>query len=112
LCLGVYEEGKVSWTKTIKIDALRRWFISYHRINNNAYKVNLPGEYSVSATFNVSNLSLFDVNDDSMTNPFKKRRNNAIQTTLKNPLEVLVDSVTRLRAKRCKEAFNELLQDT
>jgi len=47
-----------------------------------------------------------------MTNSFKKRRNNAIQTTLKNPLEVLVDSMTRLRAKRCKEAFNELLQDT
>jgi len=35
-----------------------------------------------------------------------------IQTTLKNSLEVLVDLVTRLRAKRFKEAFNGLLQDT
>jgi hypothetical protein len=30
----------------------------------------------------------------------------------KDPLEVLVGPVTRLRAKRFKEAFNELLQDT
>jgi len=108
----VYEEGKVSWTKKIKIDASRRRFFSDHKINDNAYRVNLPGEYDVSAIFNVSNLFLFDVNDNSMTNPFKKRRNNVIQTTLKNSLEVLVDLVTRLRAKRFKEAFNGLLQDT
>jgi len=30
----------------------------------------------------------------------------------KDPLEFLVGPVTRLRAKRFKEAFNELLQDT
>ena len=30
----------------------------------------------------------------------------------KNPLEVLAGPVTRLRAKRFKEAFNGLLQDT
>jgi hypothetical protein len=30
----------------------------------------------------------------------------------KDPLEVLVGPVTRLRATRFKEAFNELLQDT
>ena len=47
-----------------------------------------------------------------MTNPFKKRRNNVIQTILKNSLEVLVDLVIRLRAKRFKEVFNGLLQDT
>jgi hypothetical protein len=31
LCLGIYEEGNVSWTKKIKIDALRRWFFLHHR---------------------------------------------------------------------------------
>uniref|UniRef100_A0A2N9EQB7 Reverse transcriptase/retrotransposon-derived protein RNase H-like domain-containing protein n=1 Tax=Fagus sylvatica TaxID=28930 RepID=A0A2N9EQB7_FAGSY len=31
------------------------------KINDNAYKVDLPGEYKVSATFNVSDLSPFDV---------------------------------------------------
>ena len=43
------------------------------KINDNAYKVDLPGEYNVSSTFNVADLSLFDVGEDSRSNPFKKR---------------------------------------
>ena len=35
------------------------------RINDNAYKLDLPGEYNVSATFNVFDLSPFDVVEDS-----------------------------------------------
>jgi hypothetical protein len=35
------------------------------KINDNAQKVDLPGEYKVSATFTVSNLSPFDVGEDS-----------------------------------------------
>jgi hypothetical protein len=35
------------------------------RINDNAYKVDLLGKCSVSATFNIFYLSLFDVGDDS-----------------------------------------------
>jgi hypothetical protein len=31
------------------------------RINDNAYKLDLPGEYNVSAIFNVTDLSPFDV---------------------------------------------------
>jgi len=31
------------------------------RINDNAYKLDLPGEYNVSASFNVADLSPFDV---------------------------------------------------
>ena len=80
-------------------------------INDNAYKMDLPGEYSISVTFNVSNLSLFDVGDDSRSNPFEERVDDVIQAS-KDPLEVLVGLVTRLRAKRFKEAFNRLLQDT
>ena len=30
-------------------------------------------EYNISATFNVSDLSPFDVGDDSRTNPFEER---------------------------------------
>ena len=41
------------------------------RINNNAYKLDLPGEYTVSATFNVTELSPFDSDDDLRTNPFQ-----------------------------------------
>ncbi|XP_035548687.1 uncharacterized protein LOC118349200 [Juglans regia] len=39
------------------------------RINDNAYKLDLPGEYGVSASFNVADLSPFDVGDDLRTNP-------------------------------------------
>jgi hypothetical protein len=81
------------------------------RINDNAYKVDLPGEYGVSVTFNVSDLSLFDVGDDSRLNPFKERGDDAIQPS-KDPLEVPVGPVTRIRAKKFKEAFNGLFQDT
>jgi len=41
-------------------------------INDNAYKVDLSGEYDVSAIFNVSDLSSFDVSDDSRLNPFEE----------------------------------------
>ena len=37
------------------------------RINENAYKVNLPGDYGVSATFNVADLSPY-VEDDHLAN--------------------------------------------
>ena len=69
--------------------------------------MDLPGEYGVSVTFNVSDLSLFDVGDDSRLNPFKERGDDAIQPS-KDPLEVPVGPITRLRAKKFKEAFNEL----
>jgi len=81
------------------------------RVNDNAYKVDLLCEYCVSITFNVVDLSLFDVGDDSRSNSFEERGDDAIQA-LKDPLEVPIGLVTRLRAKRFKEAFNGLLQDT
>jgi hypothetical protein len=40
------------------------------RINYNAYKVDLPGDYGVNATFSVSDLTIFDVGDDSKSNLF------------------------------------------
>ena len=39
------------------------------RINDNAHKLDLPDEYGVSATLNVSDLSPFDAGDDLRTNP-------------------------------------------
>ena len=42
------------------------------RINDNAYKLDQPGEYNVSANFNVSDLSYFDAGADSRTNPFQE----------------------------------------
>jgi len=72
------------------------------RINDNAYKVDLSGEYGVSATFNVSDLSLFNVGDDLRLNPFKKRGDDAIQPS-KDPLEVPVGPVTSLGLRSSKK---------
>ena len=58
------------------------------KINDNAYKVDLPSEHNVSATFNVSDLSPFDVGEDSRSNPFEGRGNDGNQgrPSLKDPL--------------------------
>ena len=47
------------------------------RINDNAYKIDLPSEYNVSSTFNVSDLSLFYVDGefDLRTNPSQEGEN-------------------------------------
>jgi hypothetical protein len=82
------------------------------RINDNAYKLDLSGEYNISATFNVSNLSLFDVGDNSRSNPFEERGNDENQQALlKDPLHVPVGPITRARSKKIKEALNCLIQD-
>ncbi|OMO99822.1 reverse transcriptase [Corchorus capsularis] len=48
------------------------------RINNNAYKLDLPSEYgNVNPTFNVSDLSLFDSDADLRKNPFQRRGDDA-----------------------------------
>ncbi|GKF09952.1 hypothetical protein Tco_0044176 [Tanacetum coccineum] len=62
------------------------------RINDNAYKIELPGEYNVSVTFNVADLSMYvideegieleeteNVQQDSQTNPFLAGEYDGIQ---------------------------------
>ena len=77
------------------------------KINDNAYKVDLPGEYKVSATFNVFDLSPFDVGENSWSNPFEERGNDGNQgePSLKDSLQVLNEPITRSRAKKIKEAM-------
>jgi hypothetical protein len=84
------------------------------KINDNAYKVDLPGEYKVSATFNVSDLSPFDVGADSWSNPFEEKGNDGNQggPNLNDPLQVPDGPITRSRAKKIKEAMQELVQST
>ncbi|XP_050252895.1 uncharacterized protein LOC126699228 [Quercus robur] len=48
-------------------------------INDNAYKLDLPGEYGVNASFNVADLSPFDAGDDLRTNPSQEGENDAHQ---------------------------------
>ncbi|KAL5801024.1 hypothetical protein ACOSQ3_032656 [Xanthoceras sorbifolium] len=83
------------------------------RINDNAYKLDLLGEYNVSASFNVSDLSPFDVGDDLRTNPFQEGGNDENKGAApRDPLHVPIGPITRARAKRFKEALNGLIQDT
>ena len=84
------------------------------KINGNAYKVDLLGEYNVSAIFNVSNLSFFDVGEDSRLNPFEEKGNDGNQggPSFKDPLQVLDRPITRSRAKKIKEAMLGLVQST
>ncbi|XP_049405065.1 uncharacterized protein LOC125868469 [Solanum stenotomum] len=49
------------------------------RIGDNAYKLDLPGEFQVSATFNVSDLSHFDADLNSRTNSLQEEGNDSIQ---------------------------------
>ena len=81
------------------------------RINDNAYKQDLLGEYNISAAFNVSDLSPFDVGDDSRANPFEERGNDENQRAFKDPLHVPVRPITRERSKKTKEAHNGLIQE-
>ncbi|KAH9744256.1 hypothetical protein KPL70_003624 [Citrus sinensis] len=78
------------------------------QINDNAYKLDLPGEYNVSATFNVSDLSPFDVGEDS--GRILLRRGGMMRTIKGIPLKVQVILCTFMEAqlqeqepKRCKK---------
>ncbi|KAH9704886.1 hypothetical protein KPL70_011644 [Citrus sinensis] len=91
------------------------------RINDNAYKLDFPGEYNVSATFNVSDLSPFDVGHDLRINPLQEEGNDEIKNktiistwdeAYSDLIQVPVGLVTRARAKKFKEALNELIQAT
>ena len=70
------------------------------RINDNTYKLDLPGEYNISATFNVFDLSPFDVGDDSRMNPFEERGNDENYKEFKDPLHVPVRPIAKARSKK------------
>ena len=68
----VFGKRKEPNAKQFQDTSQRGWTISSPaKINDNAYKLDLLGEYNISATFNISDLSHFDVGDDSRTNPFE-----------------------------------------
>ncbi|PON34317.1 hypothetical protein PanWU01x14_345340 [Parasponia andersonii] len=83
------------------------------RINDNAYKLDLPGEYNVSATFNVTNLSPFVAGDDDLrANPSQEGGNyeDIKAVKIRGLVQVPVGPVMRARAKRFKEELNNLVQ--
>ncbi|RVW21830.1 Transposon Ty3-I Gag-Pol polyprotein [Vitis vinifera] len=62
------------------------------RINDNVYKLDLPG-------------------DDSRTNPFEERGNDENQQAFKDPLHVPIGPITKARSKKIKEALNWLIKE-
>ena len=84
------------------------------RVNDNAYKLDLPSEYNVSATFNVFDLFPFDVGDDLRTNPFEERQNDGAQVSKygsRDPLHIREGKITRTRAKKMQKALIGLIED-
>ena len=82
------------------------------RINDNAYKLDLPGKYDVSAIFNVTDLSPFDVGDDLRANLFQEEGNDGDQDTAsKNLVQVPIWPVTRAQVKKFKDVLNGLIQE-
>ena len=83
------------------------------RINDNAYRLDIQGEYNISATFNVTDLSPFDIGDDLRTNPSHEGGNDEdikAQWNSHEPIQVPVGPMTRDRDKRFKEELNNLVQ--
>ncbi|XP_071933190.1 uncharacterized protein [Coffea arabica] len=83
-------------------------------INDNAYKLDLPGEYNVSVTFNVADLSPYLAVDevDLRTNLSQEEGNDekvdrAIQVEQVN---VPLGPMTRARAKRLNDALQILVR--
>ncbi|XP_071914045.1 uncharacterized protein [Coffea arabica] len=85
------------------------------RINDNAYKLDLPGEYGVHATFNVANLSPFHADDelDLGTNRLQEEGIDeglkAGQTQVVQVIQVPSGPVTRARAKKMRESLQALV---
>ena len=90
------------------------------RINDNAYHLDLLGEYKVSSTFNVADLRPFLADDDIdlRTNPSDEEGNHdgsqVVQgtsvTTSNDPIKVLVGPVARSCAKKFKDSLMALVR--
>ena len=113
--MGAHEERTIFSPKKIEIQPRGDGpFQILEKINDNAYKVDLPGEFNVSATFNVADLSPFDVGDFSRSNPSEERENDESYAGPidKDPLVVSDGPITGSRAKKIKEVMVGLVQST
>ena len=90
------------------------------RVNENSYKLDLLGEYGVSTTFNVADLSPFAAGDDLdlRTNHFQEEGNDVIppeavpSTTCwgADSIWMKTGPITRAQAKRLKDNLAAFIQ--
>ena len=111
-------KGMISGTKEIQVITSRGWSIpSLGMDHDNPYKL----DYNIRATFNVSDLSPFDVGDDLRSNPLEDEGNDEIEDktipstwdeAYSDPIQVPVGPVTRTRVKKFKEVLNGFIHAT
>ena len=116
----IFELGDWAWLHLCKERSPTQWhnkllprrdgpFQVVERINDNAYKLDLPCEYSISATFNVSDLSPFFADDveDLRANSFQEEGNDGDQgePPAMQVEKVPLGLVTRARAKQFHPCF-------
>jgi hypothetical protein len=83
------------------------------KIGDNAYKLDLRGEYNVSATFNVADLTPFDVDEaDSRTNFFQEGEDDEGPPSDVNNQALHLPSgpITRARARKLQGLVEEAIQ--
>ncbi|KAL2474908.1 RNA-directed DNA polymerase [Abeliophyllum distichum] len=104
---------KLSWNLEIDLGAYEKGKIS----SGMDHLLDLPSEFNVFATFNISNLSPFDVGDDSRSNPFEEGGDEASHgpdanhgPASKDSIHILIVTLTRSRAKKIKEDMQGLVQ--
>ncbi|CAL1408143.1 unnamed protein product [Linum trigynum] len=77
------------------------------KVGTNAYKLDLPGEYGISATFNVSDLAPFlDDNSDLRANPFQEGGTDEVIKAKHTQVE---GPMTRARAKAFRDQIASYL---
>ncbi|XP_019435376.1 PREDICTED: uncharacterized protein LOC109341859 [Lupinus angustifolius] len=85
------------------------------KVNDNAYKLELPSEYgNISATFNVSDLTFFDVGDGDLISRSKSLQEGGDDVNPNEPKDELRNiggPMTRARAKQVNNALSLLIQD-
>jgi hypothetical protein len=92
------------------------------RINDNAYKIDLPNDYGVSTTFNVANLAPYfgDEELESRTTPFQEGGDDAdipidkavTQVNEHNtPININQGPIARSRARKLQQEVNSLLAE-
>jgi hypothetical protein len=112
----VFEQGDLVWVHLCKdrFPAQRKSklqpradgpFKVLERINDNAYKIDLPSEYGVSTTFNVADLSPYHGMEESRMTPFQGGEDDEDIPAI-TPIQ---GPITRSRAKKLQQEVNSLL---